>query len=896
MLFCSGLNMPIEEGGRAGVPLGGLGTGSVEITLNRTFGRVRLTGREEEPLYAWPAECRGDEQMDQGIPGCLAAVWTEEEGGVVLCGDGVNHGLTEKRDEIAFEPGFPLSSFRYVPTEDLEIGLVLAGSLGLAMAAGGSELDGLMPGFLALFFAENRSERPRDVAFCLSWRNMTGQMDRFPNAGSLAMPMKDDKISLEGILQTCHTDHVDRDHPEFALALLRRHGDVVTRCLTWDPNRDRDGFFADFSRDGRLDFEGVGDASALCVRLKVAPHGFSCRPFALAWSSPFIYPLLNGHRGAKPRYLSLFGGADEVAMRLLIRAEEMRLGEKRPMTPWSWMLEGNRCALSEVFLFGSLTPLVRNTFLPKERALVVRESAYQIPPLEAEAKDLVPSWRPWVALFPETMGEWIEHQARQANCQGNTGWADLGLAQREAWTRGTVPSLTGLDEVWNVLADEIPFFDERSVQAWALDSLGAREVSFRDAGPIRELWEERVLPFAGLPMDDPLDPYKSRPDLWISLFVTQAMLNGGMDEGWTLLSRLVEGKNLHDGPFGGSRLYGGRQRVLPLGDRESATTAAVWGPIWSLSECAWISQRARLVLCPRWSVGAVEDREAWSVPLLTPFLKGRISLEKVSNRVEILLGELWRSSQGPLEIREIELRSPRLGMRYHVPLEMWVNGEPVSSVAPREERGSLCVEGMWFLGDRDREIRIVASVDLERGQSDPAMGTLLSMPRKVESSEGTFSGALRVNCGGETLNREDLVWERDRPYELSSWGYVGGCSARATETYQIPGEDSATLATLRTGTFSYLIHVPSGEYRIKVCLPPATMHGGEKRVHVHVNRRRISYERPGMGFWIISQPVFFETDGDPMVISFEAHQGIGALLVERNTPAPGISQGRKVID
>ena len=868
--------LPIQEGGRSGVPLGGLGTGSVELTLEREFGRMRFSGQEKEPLYAWTPGERGLEGRSSSLPGALVAVWTENEGGILLCGSDASETLITKPSSMRFNPSFPAATIACRPSDQMEIDVTLVGSIGLAMTPGGTEDDGKMPGFLILFSAENRGDSAQEVAFCFSWKNITNEMGRFSNAGLLVTPIGTTETPLEGILQTCHTDVAEESRPELVMAVLKGEGDQVTRRLSWNPDGEEMGFFSDFAKDGALEAEGEGYASALALRCRVAPKSSLWRPFALCWTCPSLCPLLEGGPRGEPRYLRLFGRADDVALRLLSRAADLELGDRRSGSPWTWLFDGRECPLDRKFLLGSLAPLVRNTLLLDEEGLVVRRSAFEVSPVEADAEYLVPAWRLWVSLFPETMGEWIENQFNERTSGAGDGfWVQAGRLQWRMWTGAPTSLRDWRDDLPE--PKETPFLGAEWARSWVLTSVGSTEPA--NSARLRQIWEERVLSLDGLPMDDSSNPIVSQPDLWNSLFASQMIAGGRPVEGLNLLQRILNLKSIHEGYLGGARVYAGRRRLLPLLNRESATTTAPWEAVWTLTGCLWSAEERCLFLRPLCDPVSLEKNDSWSFPFMTPFLRGRSEHGWEVEKIRLSLESLWTPEGEGLDVRRIELQSPPFGPRLDASAELQVDGVRQVRVKDLQEGKGIAWEGEWSLGGAHRSLVLTAPIL----GGDRRKGTDLSpLQAEVACSAGKGVGDLSVNCGGGPENIGAIEWKEDRPYELGSWGYVGGCTVDAQESSVGSKDMRPLLETRRAGLFSYLVCVVPGVYQFKVCLPQPS--GDGDPVFLAVNGNAIHGERLGLGDWMLSEPVAFQERDKPAVISFEAPKGIGAFRLEEAEP------------
>lgn len=312
----------------SGVPLGGIGTGRLELLTNGTLGSFSLCNNWDVPTY-W-------------TEGSFFALWFRHAGQSKAC---ILHpprtaggfGLPTAK-AVRYHGRYPVADLAYdLDDSPVEVTLRAQGSL----VPGEMDLS-MLPAATFTFQVRNRTEAAVEVALLASLENLAGQggyyfvkhdwssnlRDRFDSADG-ARNTSLDHGKLHGFLfDNSHAMEFERIRPPptssvtesvkaageagytvktegsggaesihrplarrntFSRIILAAEGDGVSRCV-WDTAARIPSFWECFARDGRLSggegVVGVGDvrpAAAVARTLTISPGETAEVVFVLAW-------------------------------------------------------------------------------------------------------------------------------------------------------------------------------------------------------------------------------------------------------------------------------------------------------------------------------------------------------------------------------------------------------------------------------------------------------------------------------------------------------------------------------------------------------------------------------------------------------------------------------------
>ena len=275
----------IDDGVWAGVPLGGLGTGSIGPTFRGDVARWHL----EVGRHAFrPVVADGFSVFVEGPAGRRATRLSAYAGDELrdwpglAVGAGTYHAL------------FPRAWWTFGP-EDL--GIRLTGEQ-LSPVIAGDYASSALPVGVVEWWADNPGPEPLTVGLLLSWANPLGARPGDPApagpwqeivqaADSLAIRFHDGGVGPAGLRGT------------FAIAAAAGDGVELSARPSFDPLADRE-LWADFAADGRLDRGNDADGTpaggrpgpdagaAVAATFQLGPGERRAVRFAIAWDLPVV--------------------------------------------------------------------------------------------------------------------------------------------------------------------------------------------------------------------------------------------------------------------------------------------------------------------------------------------------------------------------------------------------------------------------------------------------------------------------------------------------------------------------------------------------------------------------------------------------------------------------------
>jgi non-lysosomal glucosylceramidase len=272
----------IDDGPWAGIPIGGLGTGSIGRTHRGDFARWHLeVGRHRfAPVAADAFSIFVGGPGGQGRATVLSALRPEvlpAWGWTLAEGDGTYHALFPRAWQT-FEPDV--------------LGVRLTGEQLSPVIAGDLESSALPVGVFE-WWVENPGQEPLTVGIMLTWQDPAADPRTPALPGARHETIASDHLA--GALLHAPAGSAPGLRGTFALAASREPGVTVTVRDRFDALADED-LWADFAADGRLDPSEDGRASAageaigaaVAATIELRPGERRSIRFALAWDLPVV--------------------------------------------------------------------------------------------------------------------------------------------------------------------------------------------------------------------------------------------------------------------------------------------------------------------------------------------------------------------------------------------------------------------------------------------------------------------------------------------------------------------------------------------------------------------------------------------------------------------------------
>ena len=272
----------IDDGSFAGVPIGGLGTGSIGRTHRGDFARWHLeVGKhafapvpaDAFSIFVGRRESDGVATVLSTLPPATLPAW----GWTLPEGAGTYHALFPRAWQ-AFEPSV--------------LGVRVVGEQ-LSPVIGGDLESSALPVGAFEWWVENPGPEPVTVGIMLTWQDPGSDPDAPAMAGAWHESVETHDVG--GAILHAPADAPSGLRGTFALAASRAPGVTVTVRDRFDAEDDRE-LWADFAADGRLEpsqdrrpstaGEPIGAAVAATVEL--APGERRSLRFAVAWDFPTV--------------------------------------------------------------------------------------------------------------------------------------------------------------------------------------------------------------------------------------------------------------------------------------------------------------------------------------------------------------------------------------------------------------------------------------------------------------------------------------------------------------------------------------------------------------------------------------------------------------------------------
>ncbi|HEY7737131.1 MAG TPA: GH116 family glycosyl-hydrolase, partial [Candidatus Limnocylindrales bacterium] len=307
----------IDDGPWAGVPIGGIGAGSIGRTYRGDFRRWHLTIGEHRvesvPIDGFAIRVAGGGQQTTRVLSAAAEPGGPGWGPGIPAGAGSYHAL------------FPRAWFSY----DLDGLPVRITEEQMSPVIPGDYDSSALPLGLFTWSLENRSSGDQSVALLFTW------LDQLDCERGIGRPTHAESCAADGAAGVRLMAPAGPDGMPASLAIAAAADDGVTTSVRRSfPLAAAGDVWADFADDGLLsaglgargvDPEGARGV-AVAARVELAPGERRTLRFALAWDLPF--GLFGSGRRLARRYTRRFGtdgaSAFEIAAEGLRRGDEWR--------------------------------------------------------------------------------------------------------------------------------------------------------------------------------------------------------------------------------------------------------------------------------------------------------------------------------------------------------------------------------------------------------------------------------------------------------------------------------------------------------------------------------------------------------------------------------------------
>lgn len=312
----------------AGLPLGGIGTGSYELMTDGTLSHATITGNMDMPT--------GD------LPGCFAAIWTRAGGRtdarVLALKNAYGLPTTARLD---FDGLFPQALLAY---NDAALPFPIT-MRAFSPIVPFSVSDSSYPALIFVVRLQNRLPIPAEVSIALSWESSlgvggtraTGAFHDRTGTTATTIPSGEGFFGMKftGAPSTAEAvtdaDRVrDNANGEITLLSLPPRPQAIVTTSAWNALDSKPDWWADFASEGRIperrNAQGAEEplrgregkthpAGVVAVSLTLKPNDIIEIPFAVSWYQPHHY--LSSGEDAGHYYQRVFSSANSTGRRLL---------------------------------------------------------------------------------------------------------------------------------------------------------------------------------------------------------------------------------------------------------------------------------------------------------------------------------------------------------------------------------------------------------------------------------------------------------------------------------------------------------------------------------------------------------------------------------------------------
>jgi non-lysosomal glucosylceramidase len=302
-------DLPVSCRTKRGIPLGGIGCGSLMFNLSGSFGPWNFDiGGDDAPGSSWGKEdhCGHEERF---LKGAGFHFYCEALGGISLITEDYLTGFnTLKAGQGFYYALFPKSWFIYDISPDVTL---LCEQITPYVANDDFWLSN--PVGLFRFYVKNNTDKTTRISLAFSWPNAGYREESFYDYKREGLQsekvISDDFIAIR--LQAKDSQNVaETKNSEWVIASKKANAEF-TYNLAWDPESDGQQLIGNFYKTGKLLNEDnlTGKAGAIAVLCELKAGESEIIPFALSWDFPVVQ-FKNPREGTcwKKRYTEFFNG------------------------------------------------------------------------------------------------------------------------------------------------------------------------------------------------------------------------------------------------------------------------------------------------------------------------------------------------------------------------------------------------------------------------------------------------------------------------------------------------------------------------------------------------------------------------------------------------------------
>ncbi len=271
-----------------GMPLGGLGTGKIELMTDGSFDRFSINNNPH--------------QLIRSQEGCFAAVAVSDKSGATarrLIWKGSN---SKGMSSVRFNGVFPFANVTFTDP-DLPVSVKLHT---FSPLIAGNKEDSSFPAAAFIFTLKNESDEEIKASLAMSWSNLIGLGGTANRTFNPAGECQHEIINRRGSAGIRYQFNGEAAHPQaqnalgnYTLLFLGERNDSVSFLPMWNPHSEQDIFWSPFSKlqnfpESKKDTvstevqENKRPAAAISAIRSILPQKESTFVFIFAWYMPHL--------------------------------------------------------------------------------------------------------------------------------------------------------------------------------------------------------------------------------------------------------------------------------------------------------------------------------------------------------------------------------------------------------------------------------------------------------------------------------------------------------------------------------------------------------------------------------------------------------------------------------
>ena len=388
---------------RAGVPVGGLGTGKIDITPDGSVTNITTNGNLEAPICDGYASAPA-KLVPGGVPGIFWTLWDESNGAKVLKVNPMRGLKGVEQKNIKYDGRLPVVHMDYTEIGAIDISLTAYSPLILGDTSENYR-DSTIPGAVFTFKLKNNSDKKQKYRFAYSWQNMVGVTGYYNEKGWGVADNRNNDARFQddekypGVYFFTHAPEQKdpRARGTYSLRVKKAKGQTI-ESRTW---KDIGEFWSQFSSNSPLIVEASwhhGSDAVLAVSGELK-KGESCEiQYAVSWYFPYLVEETDHKASYGRMYQNYFADSWDVSAYLLENNDT--LYEKT--TAWqNQIFNSNLPDWFKYKMCDDLFPMVTNAWYTKKGQFSVSEAATNMGAMMGTIDQRNASQAPYLLSFPK---------------------------------------------------------------------------------------------------------------------------------------------------------------------------------------------------------------------------------------------------------------------------------------------------------------------------------------------------------------------------------------------------------------------------------------------------------------------------------------------------------------